>query len=164
MISVFFSLFFSLFSNYYIGFFVCIFVALVFFCYEICCWRGFGRFLLDLAAKFNAKFAEDTVTVTISDQYRNMEAGIAKVPFLIEAAKEALQSVGLEPHLCAIRGGTDGAHLTAMGIPCPNLGTGGRNYHGECEYAIVEEIEQSFRIVLELAKHRTSRLADNCSI
>ena len=104
------------------------------------------QFLFDLAAQFNAKYAEDTVTVTISDQYRNMEAGIAKVPFLVEAAKEALQSVGLEPHLCAIRGGTDGAFLTEMGIPCPNLGTGGRNFHGECEYAVVPEAVQALAV------------------
>ena len=72
-------------------------------------------------------------------------------------AERAVRAVGLEPKLVAIRGGTDGARLTEMGIPCPNLGTGGRNYHGECEYAIVEEIEQAFRIVLELAKSACSQ-------
>ena len=104
------------------------------------------QFLQNLVATFNTKYGKNTATVTIRDEYRNMEQGIAKVPFLIEAAKEALRSIGVEPRLCAIRGGTDGAHLTEMGIPCPNLGTGGRNFHGECEYAVVPEVYQALAV------------------
>lgn len=109
------------------------------------------RFLKERADAVNARYGAGTVSLTVKDQYRNMEEGIGKVPELVEAAKAALRSEGLEPRLGAIRGGTDGATLTAMGIPCPDIGTGGRNFHGECEYAIVEEVEKSFRIVLKLS-------------
>lgn len=112
------------------------------------------RFIADLAAEINAKYGEGRVVVKTADQYRNMEDKIAETPHLVEAAKAAVRSVGLEPRLVAIRGGTDGANLTQMGIPCPNLGTGGRNYHGECEYAIVEEAEKAYRIALYLASAR----------
>ena len=105
----------------------------------------------------NQTVGAGTVQLTLKDQYVNMEDRLAHVPELVAMAERAVRAVGLEPKLVAIRGGTDGARLTEMGIPCPNLGTGGRNYHGECEYAIVEEIEQAFRIVLELAKSACSQ-------
>lgn len=105
-----------------------------------------------IAADVNAKYGKETAVLEIKDQYRNMEAELQKVPHLIENALRAVRSVGLEPTLKEIRGGTDGAHLTTeMGIPCPNLGTGGRNYHGESEYAIISEFEKAYRIVLNLA-------------
>ena len=100
----------------------------------------------------NATVGEGTAELTVKDQYRNMEARLSEVPGLVRAAEAAVRSVGLEPRLRAIRGGTDGAALTEMGIPCPNLGTGGRNFHGEYEYAIVEEVENAQRVVLRLAE------------
>ena len=109
------------------------------------------RLLERLVAEVNAAHSAGTATLDIRDQYGNMEDGIAKVPELVDAATEALRSVGVEPRLVAIRGGTDGAHLTQMGIPCPNLGTSARNFHGEHEYAVVEEIDQMTRVVLALA-------------
>ena len=112
------------------------------------------RFLEQQVAAVNAKYGKGTATLTIRDQYRNMEEGLARVPGLVESAKKAVRSVGLEPHLSAARGGTDGAGLTQLGIPCPDLGTGGRNAHGECEYAIVEEVEKALKIVLWLAKNK----------
>lgn len=112
------------------------------------------RFLEGVAAKLNAKYGAGTVELQLRDEYRNMEEAIAKVPFLVEEAKAAIRAVGLEPVVEAIRGGTDGAKLAEMGIPCPNLGTGGHNFHGEREYAVVEEMEQSLQIVLKLAQMR----------
>lgn len=110
------------------------------------------NFLCRIAAEVNAKYGEGTAALEIKDQYRNMEEELLKVPHLIENALNAVRAVGLEPILKEIRGGTDGAHLTTeMGIPCPNLGTGGRNYHGESEYAIISEFEKAYRIVLKLA-------------
>lgn len=109
-------------------------------------------FLRSLAAEVNAKYGDGTAVLEIKDQYRNMEEELQKVPHLIENALEAVRSVGLEPKLKEIRGGTDGAHLTTeMGIPCPNLGTGGRNYHGESEYAIIGEFEKAYEVVRKLA-------------
>jgi len=108
--------------------------------------------LEEIAGKAGARHPAARVELKIEDQYRNMEEGIARVPELVERALEAVRSVGFEPRIVAIRGGTDGAALTQMGIPCPNLGTGGRNYHGECEYAIVEEAEQAEKVLLFLAQ------------
>ncbi len=110
--------------------------------------------LAEIAAKLNAKYGAGTVTLKVADQYRNMEEKIAAVPFLVEEAKAAIRAAGLEPTVVAIRGGTDGAQLSEMGIPCPNLGTGGHNFHGEREYAVVEEMEQALQIVLKLAQMR----------
>ena len=110
--------------------------------------------LAKIAAGINARFGEGTVTLTIADQYRNMAETIEKTPFLVEEALAAVRSVGLAPEIVAIRGGTDGAKLAEMGIPCPNLGTGGRNFHGELEYAVVEEMEKALGIVLALARMR----------
>ena len=110
------------------------------------------RVLARLVENLNATVGEGTAELTVKDQYRNMEARLCEVPELVRAAEAAVRSVGLEPRLRAIRGGTDGAALTEMGIPCPNLGTGGRNFHGEYEYAIVEEVEKAQSIVLHLAE------------
>ena len=109
------------------------------------------EFLAQLAETVGARHPTAKVALEIRDQYYNMEEGIAAAPGLVENACAAVRSVGLEPKIVAIRGGTDGAALTRMGIPCPNLGTGGRNYHGECEYAVVEEVEQALKVVLFLA-------------
>lgn len=108
-------------------------------------------FLVSEVKKLNERYAREVARVELKDSYRNMEEGILKRPELLECAKEAVRSVGLEPKLVPVRGGTDGANLTQMGIPCPNLGSGGRNYHGECEYAIVSEVEKAGRIALYLA-------------
>lgn len=110
-------------------------------------------FLTRLVCEIKAKYGPDSATIEIKDQYRNMEDDLNKAPELIAAAEAAVRSVGLVPKLVAIRGGTDGAHLTTdFGIPCPNLGTGGRNYHGESEYVIVDEFEKAYRIALALTR------------
>jgi len=110
------------------------------------------QFLRQQVEAFNRRYGEGTVTLTIRDQYRNMEEKLAEVPELMAMAETAIRSVGYEPRRHAIRGGTDGAHLAQMGIPCPNLGTGGRNFHGECEYAIVDEFEKAYAVVLKLSE------------
>ena len=74
-----------------------------------------------------------------------------KYPFLVEIAERAVRSVGIEPVLSPIRGGTDGARLCFMGLPCPNIGYGGYNAHGEREYADVQGMENAVRIVLYIA-------------
>lgn len=107
-------------------------------------------FLAEKVASLNAAYGREVAVLVVRDSYRNMESKLALVPDLVERAEEAVRSVGLVPKRVAIRGGTDGANLTWMGIPCPNLGTGGRNYHGECEYAITSEIEKAYSIVRRL--------------
>ncbi len=110
------------------------------------------RRMREAAETLNAKYGAGTVVLTIKDQYRNMEEIIRQHPFLIEIAEDAVRSVGIEPVIVPIRGGTDGATLSFKGLPCPNLGTGGYNFHGECEFASVQEMESSVQVILNIIK------------
>ena len=98
----------------------------------------------------NEKYGEGTVTVRITDQYRNMREVIEKNPFMISFADQAIRSVGLEPVHLPTRGGTDGATLSFMGLPCPNLGTGGYAFHGPYEHITLEGMEKCRDIALAL--------------
>lgn len=110
---------------------------------------------LTLIAKLmNEKYGEGTVTLEISDQYKNMRGTIEDMDclHLIENAKKACKTIGLAPIVAPIRGGTDGAQLTYNGLPCPNLGTGGFSYHGPYEHITVEGMDISTDMVVELVK------------
>ena len=107
--------------------------------------------LMEAAAAFlNEKYAEGTVTLTIRDSYYNMREKIEPCMYVVERAKKAMKAVGMTPVEVPIRGGTDGARLSFMGLPCPNLCTGGENYHGRFEYIPVEDMEQCVRMLVEL--------------
>mgnify|MGYP005783615231 FL=1 len=110
------------------------------------------RRMREAAETLNAKYGAGTVVLTIKDQYRNMEEIIRQHPFLIEIAEDAVRSAGIEPVIVPIRGGTDGATLSFQGLPCPNLGTGRYNFHGECEFASVQEMESSVQVILNIIK------------
>ena len=105
-----------------------------------------------LAARFNEKYGEKTVTVTICDQYRNMKEKIDETPYVVTLAEEATKACGVEPLCDPIRGGTDGANLTWQGLPCPNLGTGGFAFHGPYEHITVEGMDTVVRILGEIVK------------
>ena len=105
---------------------------------------------MDIATYLNRKYGSGTVTVSIKEQYRNMAEIIARYPFLIECARKAVESAGLTPCMTPIRGGTDGARLSFMGLPCPNLGYGGYRAHGETEYADVQGMESVVAILLNI--------------
>jgi len=100
----------------------------------------------------NEKWGPDTVELTITDQYRNMSEIIDGCPHLIEYAKHACEKAGLMPNVVPIRGGTDGAQLSFMGLPCPNLGTGGYGYHGPYEHITVEGMDLAVDILVELVQ------------
>ncbi|MEG1523890.1 MAG: peptidase T [Clostridia bacterium] len=99
-------------------------------------------------ADLNQKYGEGTVTLSLHDSYYNMKERID--PRLIEAAKSAMLAVGVQPELAPIRGGTDGARLSFMGLPCPNLCTGGHNSHGRYEFISVQSMEKIVEILLHL--------------
>ena len=108
---------------------------------------------LVLAEKLlNEKYGEGTVKVTLKDQYKNMVGHIKPCMHLIDNAKEAMKAVGVTPIVEPIRGGTDGATLSYMGLPCPNLGTGGFAFHGEYEHISVEGMEKAKEIIIEIVK------------
>ena len=102
------------------------------------------------AAAINEKYGEGTAVLELKDSYYNMEQEILPHYHLIENAQLAVKQAGLEPKIVPIRGGTDGARLSFMGLPCPNLGTGGFNFHGPCEYITAEKMDKSVEILLNI--------------
>ena len=93
------------------------------------------------AAFMNRKYGEGTVELTVRDSYFNMKKCIEPHMYVVERAKAAMKAAGMEPEEVPIRGGTDGARLSYMGLPCPNLCTGVENYHGRFEFIPVEDME-----------------------
>lgn len=98
-------------------------------------------------AFMNKKYGAGTVSLTLEDSYYNMRYILDEKQDIIDIAIAAIKECGLEPIIEPIRGGTDGARLTYEGLPCPNLGTGGYNYHGPYEYASVEEMDLAVEII-----------------
>ena len=105
------------------------------------------------AAEFlNVKYGAGTVTVAVKDSYYNMKEKIEPHMELIHIAEKVMKKNGVEPVISPVRRGTDGARLSYMGLPCPNLCTGGHNYHGKYEYVCVESMEQTVQILTEIVK------------
>ena len=100
----------------------------------------------------NVKYGEGTVKLELSDSYRNMREMIEPHMFLVDYVSEVYEEVGIEGHIIPCRGGTDGARLSFMGLPCPNLGTGCLNCHGHFEYAVVESMELLVEVIIKLAQ------------
>ena len=103
-----------------------------------------------IGSYLNAKYGEGTVDVALKDSYRNMKEIVEQHPEILERAKKAFLACGVEPVLKPIRGGTDGARLSFMGLPCPNLSTGGYNYHGRKELIPVQSLEKMTEILEKL--------------
>ncbi|MCI7041584.1 MAG: peptidase T [Lachnospiraceae bacterium] len=106
---------------------------------------------LRIGAYLNEKYGKDTVQIDMKDSYYNMREIIEQHMQLIENAKAAMEETGVNPIVVPIRGGTDGARLSYMGLPCPNLCTGGHNFHGRFEYICADSMEKIVEILLKLA-------------
>ena len=102
--------------------------------------------------ELNVKYGEGTVELQMKDQYYNMKEMVEPHMYLIDYAKEAAKEVGLNPKVVAIRGGTDGARLSFMGLPCPNLGTGGFGFHGPYEHVTAEGMEFCVQMMLKIVE------------
>lgn len=105
-----------------------------------------------ITEEINAKYGEGTVELQMKDQYYNMKEMVEPHSYLIDYAKEAAKEVGLNPEVVAIRGGTDGARLSFMGLPCPNLGTGGFGFHGPYEHVTVEGMDFCVEMMLKIVE------------
>ena len=101
--------------------------------------------LESIAAFLNEKYGKDRVILEIKDSYYNMREKIEPHMHIIDAAMQAMRDAGVEPKVVPIRGGTDGAQLSYRGLPCPNLFTGGENYHGRFEYVPIEDMQAAVR-------------------
>lgn len=106
----------------------------------------------DAAAKMNAKYGRNVVSVELTDSYRNMSEALKGHEHLIENASDAVRRAGGEPISRPVRGGTDGCRLSFMGLPCPNLGTGSHNHHGRMEFAVVEEMDKCVETLKNIAE------------
>ena len=100
----------------------------------------------------NELWGEGTVTLTLTDEYQNMECIIKDHMYLIDYAREACAKANVPEDISPIRGGTDGCKLSFKGLPCPNLGTGGHGYHGPLEHVTIEGMEAAVRVIVELVK------------
>ena len=107
----------------------------------------------EIAAFLNAKYGEKTVEVEMRDSYYNMREKIEPVMHIVDAAKQAMLDAGVTPSIVPVRGGTDGARLSYEGLPCPNLFTGGENYHGRFEYVPIEDMEACVRTLKCILKN-----------
>jgi len=103
-----------------------------------------------VANYLNTKYGKGTITLELKDQYYNMREKVEPVYHVISTAIEAMEKVGVKPNVKPIRGGTDGARLSYMGLPCPNLFAGGENFHGKFEYVPVESMEKAAEVMLKI--------------
>ncbi len=108
------------------------------------------KLMKETVRKLNRKYGKGTVTLELRDSYYNMKEIIADNMFIIDNAMAAMRECGVEPVCVPIRGGTDGARLSFMGLPCPNLCTGGENFHSRFEFACVEDMKTCVRIIKKL--------------
>ncbi|MGM0408691.1 MAG: peptidase T [Bacteroidota bacterium] len=103
-----------------------------------------------IVALTNKKYNEEVAKLELKDQYYNMRQKVEPVFHIVEQAKQAMIELGITPDIKPIRGGTDGARLSYMGLPCPNLFTGGHNYHGKYEFIPLESMEKAVQVVLKI--------------
>lgn len=115
-------------------------------------WRK--EFMRKAADMLNVRYGEGTVNLTITDSYRNMYEMVSPHPEIIDRAKSAFAENGVEVIMTPIRGGTDGARLSWEGLPCPNLSTGGHNFHGRFEYIPVQSLEKMTDVIISLVRSK----------
>jgi len=110
------------------------------------------KFMEEKVAEFNQKYGEGTAEVEIKEQYRNMKQQFEGKMHIIDLAAKAMKEANIEPKIKAIRGGTDGAQLSYMGLPCPNIFAGGMNFHGPYEYVALESMEKATEVIINIVK------------
>ena len=110
------------------------------------------EFVLGIGEYLNKKYGDGTVTTELSDTYYNMREKLEDKMYIVEKAEKAMRELGIEPISVPIRGGTDGAALSFMGLPCPNLSTGGENCHGVHEFVAIESMEKMVEVIKKIAQ------------
>lgn len=108
---------------------------------------------LKAAEEMNARYGEGTVEIELKDSYFNMKEVIENHMYTVERAKKAMLDIGITPNIVPIRGGTDGARLSFKGLPCPNLCTGGENFHSRFEFVSIESMEKIMELLLRIIKN-----------
>ena len=108
--------------------------------------------MYDIVGMLNNKYGQGTLTLTLKDQYYNMRKMVEPHPQVIDNALAAMREADVEPIVRPIRGGTDGARLSFMGLPCPNIFAGGMNFHGKFEYCSLNSMHKAVNVIINLAK------------
>jgi len=109
----------------------------------------------DIVNLTNKKYNSEVAILELKDQYYNMREKIEPVFYIVEQARQAMMEVGVKPLIKPIRGGTDGARLSYMGLPCPNIFTGGHNFHGKYEFIPLESMEKAVQVILKIIEKST---------
>lgn len=112
----------------------------------------------DVVNAINEKYGNDVAVLELHDQYYNMREKVEPMMYIIDIAKKAIEEAGMTPKVQAIRGGTDGAQLSFMGLPCPNIFAGGLNFHGPHEFCPVQSLEKAMMTVVNICKFAESEL------
>lgn len=110
------------------------------------------QLMIDTADQLNKEYGAHTVTLEIEDQYFNMGEKIVPVMEIVDIMADAFKNLSIEPNIVPVRGGTDGSQLSYMGMPTPNIFTGGENYHGKYEYISVDNMVKATEVILEAVK------------
>ncbi|PKG45026.1 MULTISPECIES: peptidase T [unclassified Planococcus (in: firmicutes)] len=110
------------------------------------------RHMEQVAAALQKEFGEEAIELELEDQYYNMREKIEPVMEIVDQAEQAMKTLGLSPDIIPVRGGTDGSQLSYMGLPTPNIFTGGENYHGKFEFISAENMEKATQVIVEVAK------------
>ena len=111
--------------------------------------------ITDIVADINRRYGDGTATLTLNDQYYNMRQQVEPQMYIIDIARQAIEEAGMTPKIKAIRGGTDGAQLSFMGLPCPNLFAGGINFHGPYEFLPIQSMERAMRTIVNICRITT---------
>ena len=115
------------------------------------------QMVASLVEGMNRQYGEGTLVLTLKDQYYNMREKIEPVMHVIDIIKEAMEQAGIEPQVRAIRGGTDGAQLSFMGLPCPNIFAGGLNFHGPHEFLPIPNLQKACEVVVNIVSITAQR-------
>ncbi|MDN7244903.1 peptidase T [Planococcus shenhongbingii] len=106
----------------------------------------------NVAAKLQEQYGNEAIKLEIEDQYYNMREKIEPAMEIVDAAETAMKTLEIEPNIVPVRGGTDGSQLSYMGLPTPNIFTGGENYHGQYEFISVQNMEKATQVIIEIAR------------
>lgn len=108
--------------------------------------------MVHMVSKINSEYGKETATVEIKDQYYNMREKVEPVKYIVDNAQRAMEAVGVKPNVKPIRGGTDGARLSYMGLPTPNIFAGGHNFHGRFEFVPLQSMEKAVEVIIKIVE------------
>ncbi|MDD6150957.1 MAG: peptidase T [Bacteroidales bacterium] len=118
--------------------------------HDLTLYENKKKFICSVADEINRRYGEGTATVDVRHQYYNMRSQVEPHYHIVTKALKAMEMAGVKPRIQPIRGGTDGANLSYMGLPCPNIFAGGLNFHGKMEFVTVENMQKAFQVILNI--------------